>query len=173
MLGRCADVVLPLAPWPLSAPQSVKDMPIVQDGPPPGGFPAVRYARRVPSTGPSGFTLFAGALPSHSHTLPCPAQGCCHPGVCCCATTLRRVRAQPRKPACEPPHSKLTALLPASVSLPAPQWARRSWPTASIRWASPTARGAPRSTSTMAPAQRWCPSCRFVAGAGCVESVWL
>ncbi|PRW60799.1 NADH dehydrogenase [ubiquinone] 1 alpha subcomplex subunit 13-B [Chlorella sorokiniana] len=39
--------------------KSVKDMPIVQDGPPPGGFPAIRYARRVPSTGPSGFTLFA------------------------------------------------------------------------------------------------------------------
>ena len=34
---------------------------MVQDGPPPGGFPAVRYARRVPSTGPTGFTLFAGA----------------------------------------------------------------------------------------------------------------
>ncbi|KAI3429483.1 hypothetical protein D9Q98_005574 [Chlorella vulgaris] len=39
--------------------KSVKDMPVVQDGPPPGGFPAVRYARRVPSTGPGGFTLFA------------------------------------------------------------------------------------------------------------------
>jgi NADH dehydrogenase (ubiquinone) 1 alpha subcomplex subunit 13 len=34
-------------------------MPVLQDGPPPGGFPAVRYARRVPSTGPGGFTLFA------------------------------------------------------------------------------------------------------------------
>lgn len=42
--------------------KSVKDMPVVQDGPPPGGFPAVRYARRVPSTGPSGFTLFTGGL---------------------------------------------------------------------------------------------------------------
>lgn len=39
--------------------QSVKDMPIIQDGPPPGGFPSVRYARRIPSTGPTGFTLFA------------------------------------------------------------------------------------------------------------------
>ena len=39
--------------------QSVKDLPIVQDGPPPGGFPAVRYARRIPSTGPAGVTLFA------------------------------------------------------------------------------------------------------------------
>lgn len=33
-------------------------MHVVQDGPPPGGFPAVRYARRVPSTGPGGVTLF-------------------------------------------------------------------------------------------------------------------
>ncbi|KAK9824121.1 hypothetical protein WJX72_007907 [[Myrmecia] bisecta] len=39
--------------------KSVKDMPVVQDGPPPGGFPSVRYARRIPSTGPTGFTLFA------------------------------------------------------------------------------------------------------------------
>lgn len=34
-------------------------MPVVQDGPPPGGFPSVRYGRRVPSTGPTGVTLFA------------------------------------------------------------------------------------------------------------------
>lgn len=39
--------------------QSVKDMPVLQDGPPPGGFPSVRFARRIPSTGPTGFTLFA------------------------------------------------------------------------------------------------------------------
>ncbi|CAL5229334.1 g12640 [Coccomyxa viridis] len=41
--------------------KSVKDMPVVQDGPPPGGFPSIRYARRLPSTGPTGFTLFAVA----------------------------------------------------------------------------------------------------------------
>ena len=41
--------------------QSVYDMPVVQDGPPPGGFPPLRYARRLPSTGPTGFTLFAVA----------------------------------------------------------------------------------------------------------------
>jgi len=34
-------------------------MPVIQDGPPPGGFPAVRYARRIPSTGPTGFAMFA------------------------------------------------------------------------------------------------------------------
>lgn len=32
---------------------------MVQDGPPPGGFPSVRIARRIPSTGPGGFTVFA------------------------------------------------------------------------------------------------------------------
>eukprot|EP00243_Klebsormidium_subtile_P003021 TRINITY_DN16155_c0_g1_i1.p1 TRINITY_DN16155_c0_g1~~TRINITY_DN16155_c0_g1_i1.p1 ORF type:complete len:143 (+),score=28.07 TRINITY_DN16155_c0_g1_i1:405-833(+) len=37
---------------------SVKDMPLLQDGPPPGGFPGVRYARRIPNTGPHGYTVF-------------------------------------------------------------------------------------------------------------------
>lgn len=40
---------------------SVKDLPIRQDGPPPGGFPAVRYARSIPNTGPSGVALVLGA----------------------------------------------------------------------------------------------------------------
>lgn len=39
--------------------QSIKDLPVSQDGPPPGGFPSIRYARRIPSTGPTGVTLFA------------------------------------------------------------------------------------------------------------------
>ena len=34
----------------------------VQDGPPPGGFPAIRYARKIPSTGPSGATMFGVGL---------------------------------------------------------------------------------------------------------------
>lgn len=38
--------------------KSVKDLPIAQDGPPPGGFPAIRYARRIPNTGPTGATIF-------------------------------------------------------------------------------------------------------------------
>ncbi|MCO5603908.1 hypothetical protein L7F22_058063 [Adiantum nelumboides] len=37
---------------------SVKDMPVLQDGPPPGGFPAIRYARRIPSSGPGGVSIF-------------------------------------------------------------------------------------------------------------------
>lgn len=37
---------------------SVKEMPILQDGPPPGGFPAVRYARRIPNSGPGGAAVF-------------------------------------------------------------------------------------------------------------------
>lgn len=41
---------------------SVKDMPVVQDGPPPGGFAPVRYARRIPNTGPSAMAIFLAAL---------------------------------------------------------------------------------------------------------------
>ena len=42
--------------------QSVTDLPVAQDGPPPGGFPSVRYARRVPNTGPSGALVFSAVL---------------------------------------------------------------------------------------------------------------
>mmetsp|Transcript_9490 Transcript_9490/g.34803 ORF Transcript_9490/g.34803 Transcript_9490/m.34803 type:complete len:148 (-) Transcript_9490:212-655(-) len=38
--------------------KSVKDLPIKQDGPPPGGFPSIRYGRRLPNTGPTGLALF-------------------------------------------------------------------------------------------------------------------
>ncbi|KIY95459.1 NADH:ubiquinone oxidoreductase B16.6 subunit [Monoraphidium neglectum] len=38
---------------------SAKDLPILQDTPPPGGFPAIRIDRRLPSTGPTGVTIFA------------------------------------------------------------------------------------------------------------------
>ena len=34
-------------------------MPILQDSPPPGGFPAIRIDRRLPSTGPTGVAIFA------------------------------------------------------------------------------------------------------------------
>ncbi|CAM6107027.1 unnamed protein product [Calypogeia fissa] len=37
---------------------SVKEMPVLQDGPPKGGFPAVRYARRIPNSGPGGVAVF-------------------------------------------------------------------------------------------------------------------
>lgn len=37
---------------------SVKEMPVLQDGPPPGGFPSVRYARRIPNSGPGGVAVF-------------------------------------------------------------------------------------------------------------------
>lgn len=40
-------------------PQSVKDLPILQDAPPPGGFPSIRIERRLPSTGPTGVAIFA------------------------------------------------------------------------------------------------------------------
>eukprot|EP00775_Hariotina_reticulata_P006878 gene6878-7094_t len=38
--------------------KSVKDMPIVQDMPPVGGFPSIRIQRQLPSTGPTGIALF-------------------------------------------------------------------------------------------------------------------
>ena len=33
-------------------------MAVRQDGPPPGGFPAIRYGRKIPNTGPSGIAIF-------------------------------------------------------------------------------------------------------------------
>jgi hypothetical protein len=35
---------------------------VLQDAPPPGGFPAIRIERRLPSTGPTGVTIFAVGL---------------------------------------------------------------------------------------------------------------
>ena len=45
---------------------SVKDMPILQDGPPPGGFAPVRYARRIPTKGPSAMAIFLTAFGAFS-----------------------------------------------------------------------------------------------------------
>lgn len=45
---------------------SVKDMPVLQDGPPPGGFPPVRYARRIPNKGPSAVAIFLTAFGAFS-----------------------------------------------------------------------------------------------------------
>ncbi|KAM3756253.1 hypothetical protein ACB098_02G098300 [Castanea mollissima] len=41
---------------------SVRDMPVLQDGPPPGGFAPVRYARRISSNGPSAMAIFLVAV---------------------------------------------------------------------------------------------------------------
>ncbi|XP_027170495.1 NADH dehydrogenase [ubiquinone] 1 alpha subcomplex subunit 13-B [Coffea eugenioides] len=46
---------------------SVKDMPLVQDGPPPGGFAPVRYARRIPNSGPSAMAIFLAAFGVYSY----------------------------------------------------------------------------------------------------------
>lgn len=45
---------------------SVKDMPLLQDGPPPGGFAPVRFARRIPNTGPSALAIFLTAFGAFS-----------------------------------------------------------------------------------------------------------
>ena len=38
--------------------KSVQDLKYVQDGPPAGGFPAIRYARRLGTPGPTGVAIF-------------------------------------------------------------------------------------------------------------------
>ena len=45
---------------------SVKDMPVLQDGPPPGGFAPVRFARRIPNSGPSAVAIFLTAFGAFS-----------------------------------------------------------------------------------------------------------
>ncbi|GFH21922.1 uncharacterized protein HaLaN_19308 [Haematococcus lacustris] len=37
---------------------SIKDLPVLQDAPPPGGFPNIRIERRLPNTGPTGVAIF-------------------------------------------------------------------------------------------------------------------
>ena len=80
---------------------------MLQDGPPPGGFPSIRYARRIPSTGPTGFTLFAVGtavmaygfykvcLPGPAHRPDCHFRTSCYSGVtlryCLCDGLCDRV----------------------------------------------------------------------------------
>ncbi|KAL9250575.1 NADH dehydrogenase [ubiquinone] 1 alpha subcomplex subunit 13-B-like protein [Drosera capensis] len=45
---------------------SVREMLVLQDGPPPGGFPPVRYARRIPNTGPSAIAIFLATFGAFS-----------------------------------------------------------------------------------------------------------
>uniref|UniRef100_A0A7S0UW27 NADH dehydrogenase [ubiquinone] 1 alpha subcomplex subunit 13 n=1 Tax=Polytomella parva TaxID=51329 RepID=A0A7S0UW27_9CHLO len=40
--------------------KSIKDLPKVQDVPPPGGFPSIRIERKLPNTGPTGLAVFLG-----------------------------------------------------------------------------------------------------------------
>ncbi|KAH9308605.1 hypothetical protein KI387_036516, partial [Taxus chinensis] len=42
--------------------KSVREMPAVQDGAPPGGFPPVRYTRRIPSKGPGAIAVFLASF---------------------------------------------------------------------------------------------------------------
>ncbi|KAG9445688.1 hypothetical protein H6P81_011816 [Aristolochia fimbriata] len=54
---------------------SVKDMPLLQDGPPPGGFAPVRYARRIPTKGPSAIAIFLTTLGAFSYGMYQVGQG--------------------------------------------------------------------------------------------------
>lgn len=38
--------------------KNIKDLPVLQDVPPPGGFPSIRIERRLPNTGPTGVAIF-------------------------------------------------------------------------------------------------------------------
>lgn len=42
-------------------------MPVLQEAPPPGGFPSIRIERRLPNTGPTGVAIFGivGAIMSY------------------------------------------------------------------------------------------------------------
>jgi NADH dehydrogenase (ubiquinone) 1 alpha subcomplex subunit 13 len=54
---------------------SVKEMPLVQDGPPPGGFAPVRYARRIPTSGPSATAIFLTAFGAFAYGMYQVGQG--------------------------------------------------------------------------------------------------
>lgn len=54
---------------------SVKDMPVLQDGPPPGGFAPVRFARRIPNKGPSAVAMFLTAFGAFSYGMYQVGQG--------------------------------------------------------------------------------------------------
>lgn len=67
--------------------QSVLDMPVLQEAPPPGGFPSIRIERRLPNTGPTGVAIFGivGAIMSYGFWqvwrghLRCLLQSFCRP----------------------------------------------------------------------------------------------
>ena len=54
---------------------SVKDMPVLQDGPPPGGFAPVRFARRIPNKGPSAVAIFLTTFGAFSRGMYQVGQG--------------------------------------------------------------------------------------------------
>lgn len=54
---------------------SIKEMPVLQDGPPPGGFAPVRYARRIPTSGPSATAIFLTAFGAFAYGMYQVGQG--------------------------------------------------------------------------------------------------
>lgn len=150
MLLHHAALMLP--PWPTNVPS-----PILSTG-----FPAIRYARRVPSTGPSGFTLFAGVLQLAGQQEPRLAAAAAAAAVVSSSGGGAK-GSSVTAPLCLPSFY-LTPLVVCSLLLSITQWARQSWPTASTRWASPTASGVARRRSTSMHARHWCHSCRCLLG---------
>ncbi|URE43294.1 NADH dehydrogenase (ubiquinone) 1 alpha subcomplex [Musa troglodytarum] len=64
---------------------SVREMPLLEDGPPPGGFPPVRCAWRIPSKGPSAAAIFLVALGAFSCGMYQVGQGNRIRRVICCS----------------------------------------------------------------------------------------
>jgi len=54
---------------------SVKDLPVLQDGPPPGGFKSVRFVRHISNNGPTGITLLIVATAVISYGMYQVGQG--------------------------------------------------------------------------------------------------
>lgn len=65
-------------------------MPVLQEAPPPGGFPSIRIERRLPNTGPTGIAIFGivGAIMSYGFWQVPPvdcSSACLVSALCCCA----------------------------------------------------------------------------------------
>lgn len=75
--------------------QSIKDLPILQDAPPPGGFPSIRIERRLPNTGPTGVAIFAvmGAVVGYGFYR---VSNCLHIPACDPSLTVQSTSANAR-----------------------------------------------------------------------------
>jgi GRIM-19 protein len=113
---------VPWAPTPSPPPsacplQSVKDMPVLQDMPPVGGFPSIRIQRRLPSTGPTGVALFAvgAAVMAYGYYNVRPRPSCCCCCSCCCLRELYHTNLESCRSHCNTWKAHNLSLPPAAV----------------------------------------------------------
>ena len=114
----------------------------MQDGPPPGGFPSVRIARRIPSTGPGGFTVFAVSSAIMAYGFYLVRDSCVE--VDCCTNLLLQL---------------FTLLLDSLLAL-ANDSLHNGRLSRCHRWGRRTMSGAPSGKKSRWRGSRWCPSCR-------------